>query len=137
VLIRARWCFDRDEPSTLVVLLLTWGALSLLWRLLRWSLRALGVAVRSVAVASVRQWTDRIAEGRYPQVERDPPWRKQPGLRAPALLSLHCAAQCAVRRRAWRASALDEADAEAAALVLRAICRARAFLAERLALLGP
>lgn len=123
-----------------VSLLVAWGFLSLVWRLLRWPLRAWVRASKRRARENLANGLAAFAEGRYPLAERLLTKAvKQPALRGPALLAMARSAHA--RGDDDRASkALDEAalDLESAALAQRA-----KFLIERgrhadvLALLRP
>ncbi len=141
VLIRARGIsIETSLVFALVALLLTWAILSLLWRLLRWPLRAWVRDQKRRGRERLANGLTEFAEGRYLQAERDlGKAARQPALRGPALLVLARAAHA--RGEDERAStALDEAavDAEAAALALRArFLLERGRPADALALLKP
>ena len=118
--------------TTLVVavaaLLLTWGLLSIVWRLLRWPLAAWSRRTRRRGRERIAGGLVALAEGRYQQATRELERAShQSGLRAPALLAAARAAHA--RGESERADKmLDEAAAVAssAALALRA-----RFLLER------
>jgi len=123
LLLRLRgWSIETTVMFALVALIAGWLALYLIWRLLRWPLRALGRTRARRGQARLSGGLTALAEGRYAQAERDlGKLAGQPALRGPALLGV---AQAAHARgdddRANRA--LDQVpDACAsAALVLRA-----------------
>jgi HemY protein len=106
----------------LAALLLAWGLLSLIWRMLRWPRAAWSRRSRRRGRERIAGGLVALAEGRYEHA-----WRElerashQSGLRAPALLAAARAAHA--RGESARAdAALDEASAIAApaALALRA-----------------
>ncbi|HUD41858.1 MAG TPA: heme biosynthesis HemY N-terminal domain-containing protein [Dokdonella sp.] len=123
LLLRLRgWSIETTVMFALVALVAAWIVLYLLWRLVRWPLRALGRTRVRRGQARLSGGLTALAEGRYAQAERDlGKLAGQPALRGPALLGV---AQAAHARgdddRANRA--LDQVpDACAsAALVLRA-----------------
>ncbi len=141
VLIRAHGiAIETSLVFAVIAVLVTWAALSLAWRLLRWPLRAWGRARKRRGRERLAQGLTEFAEGRYAQAERDlAKAARQPALRAPALLALARAAH-ARGEDARASSALDEAavDAEAAALAQRArFLLERGRSGEALALLKP
>ena len=141
VLVRAHGTsIETSLVFAVIALLVGWATLSLVWRLLRWPLRAWGRSQKRRGRERLAQGLTEFAEGRYAQAERDlAKAAKQPALRAPALLAMARAAH-ARGEDARAASALDEAavGAEAAALAQRArflVERGRA--GEALAMLKP
>lgn len=141
VLVRLR---GTSIETTLVfaaaALLVSWGLLSLVWRLLRWPLQAWIRASKRRARENLANGLAAFAEGRYQQAERHLAKAvKQPALRGPALLAMARAAHA--RGEDERASkALDEAalDLESAALAQRAkFLIERGRHADALALLKP
>lgn len=106
----------------LAALLLAWGLLSLVWRLLRWPLAAWTRRSRRRGRERIAAGLTALAEGRYRQAMRELERAShQSGLRAPALLAAARAAH-AQGESAHADAALDEAAeaAPAAALALRA-----------------
>ena len=106
----------------LAVLLLVWGLLSLLWRVLRWPRAAWSRHARRRGRERIAGGLVALAEGRYEHASRELERAShQSGLRAPALLAAARAAH-ARGEHARADAALDEASAVAApaALALRA-----------------
>jgi HemY protein len=103
-------------------LLLAWGVVSLIWRLLRWPMAAWSRRARRRGRERIAGGLIALAEGRYQNASRELGRAShQTGLRAPALLAAARAAHA--RGENARADAvLDEAakDAAPAALALRA-----------------
>lgn len=121
-------------------LLLTWGLLSVAWRLLRWPLAAWSRSRRRRGRERIASGLVALAEGRYQHATRElERASQQSGLRAPALLGAARAAH-ARGEDARAEAALDEAARQAApaALALRARFRMeRGDPAAALALLTP
>src|SRR6185312_9072542 len=118
--------------TTLVVavaaLLLTWGMLSIAWRLLRWPLAAWSRRTRRRGRERIAGGLVALAEGRYQNATRELERAShQSGLRAPALLAAARAAHA--RGEGERADKMLDEAAEVAAPAALAL-RAR-FLIER------
>ena len=141
VLVRLRGTtLETSLVFSVLALLVTWGVLSLTWRLLRWPLRAWIRTQRKRARENLAGGLTAFAEGRYLQAERQlAKAARQPALRGPALLAMARAAHArGDDERA--ASTLDDAsvDAAAAALAQRAkFLLERSRSGEALALLKP
>lgn len=94
LLLRLRgWSVETSVMFALVAILVAWSLLYLLWRLLRWPLRALGRTRARRGQARLSGGLTALAEGRYAQAERDlGKLAGQPALRGPALLGVAQAA---------------------------------------------
>ncbi len=123
-----------------ILLLLLWGGLTVLWRLLRWPFGALSRRHRRISRQRLGDGLLALAEGRHGEAERDLNRASRlDALRGPALLA---AAEAAWRRgeSARALESLDQASqvAPQAARVLRArVLRRDGKPAEALALLAP
>ena len=124
----------------LVAQLLFWGALSILWRLLRWPLRAWVRAQRRRARENLAAGLTAFAEGRYQHAERClARATRQPGVRGPAYLAMARAAH-ARGDDEGAARALEQAAGEVDTAVLAQRAKflvERGRHAEALALLRP
>lgn len=125
---------------SVVALLLAWGILSVLWRLVRWPARAWVRSQRKRARENLANGFAAFAEGRYLHAERLlTKAARQPAVRGPALLAIARASHSRGDDAA-AAKALDEAsiDVESAALAQRArFLNERSRHADALALLKP
>jgi HemY protein len=141
VLIRLRGTsIETTLVFSVVALLVVWGVFSVVWRLLRWPLRAWIRSQRKRARENLANGLASFAEGRYQQAERQlAKAARQPALRGPAYLAMARAAHSRGDDAA-AGHALDEAarDVEAAALAQRAkFLIERSRFADALALLKP
>lgn len=141
VLIRLRgWRVETTVVAALVLLLLVWGLLTAVWRLLRWPFGAVSQRHRRVSRQRLGDGLVALMEGRHGDAERDLHRASRlDSLRGPALLA---AAEAASRRgehgRALEALAEAGQTAPRAARVLRArVLRRDGKPAEALALLAP
>lgn len=141
VLVRLRGTsIETSLVFSAVVLLLAWGLLNIIWRLLRWPARAWIRAQRRRARENLATGLAAFAEGRYLLAERNlARATRQPALRGPAFLAMARAAHARGDDEGAQ-KALDSAavDAGAAALAQRAkMLVERGRHAEALALLKP
>jgi len=141
VLLRLRgWRVQTTVVAALVIVLLAWGLLSLLWRLLRWPFGAFSRRHRKLSQQRLGEGLLALIEGRHGDAERDLNRASRlDRLQGPALLA---AAEAASRRgehgRALEALNQAAQTAPQAARVLRArVLRRDGKPAEALALLTP
>ncbi|WP_449426682.1 heme biosynthesis HemY N-terminal domain-containing protein [Rhodanobacter umsongensis] len=141
VLLRLRgWRVETTVVAAVLILLLAWGLLTALWRLLRWPFGAFSRRHRRLSQQRMSDGLTALIEGRHGDAERDLNRASRlDSLRGPALLA---AAVAASRRgehgRALEALSQASQSAPQAARVLRArLLRHEGKPAEALALLAP
>lgn len=123
VLIRlGQWRVETSVVFAIVMLLLTWGLLSVLVRVGRWPFRAWSHRTQRRGRERIAAGLTALAEGRYGKAMRDLERAShQTGLRAPALLAAARAAHAGGEPARADASLDEAAETEpAAALALRA-----------------
>jgi HemY protein len=141
VLLRLRgWRVETTVVAAVLILLLAWGALTALWRLLRWPFGAFSRRHRRLSQQRLGEGLVALIEGRHGDAERDLNRASRlESLRGPALLA---SAEAASRRgehgRALEALNQAAQSSPQAARVLRAsVLRRDGKSAEALALLTP
>jgi HemY protein len=134
------WQAETSVVAAVVVLLMAWGLLTALWRLVRWPFGALSRRHRRISRQRLADGLVALMEGRHGDAERDLNRASRlDSLRGPALLA---SAEASSRRgehgRALEALAEAGQSAPRAARVLRArVLRRDGKPAEALALLAP
>ncbi|SFS17495.1 HemY protein [Dyella sp. OK004] len=141
VLVQLRgWQAETSVIAAVVVLLVAWGVLTALWRLVRWPFGALSRRHRRISHQRLGDGLVALMEGRHGDAERDlNRASRMDSLRGPALLA---SAEAASRRgeqgRALEALSEASQSAPRAARVLRArVLRRDGKAAEAVALLAP
>lgn len=141
VLLRLRgWRVETTVVAAVLILLLAWGLLTALWRLLRWPFGAFSRRHRRLSQQRMGDGLLALIEGRHGDAERDLNRASRlDSLRGPALL----ASAVAASRRGEHGRALEALDqasqsAPQAARVLRArVLRQEGKPGEAMALLAP